>query len=185
MSLLALRSPPLKQLSGTLSPISQIMQAGTHSLGRYLLLAQTSPKVLTLDRSAVVTDSLFIPLPNDQQYPQVNKRLIFRVQIPPLPFPVDSNTPDNPLNTQLTTENITVVQPELGRLAWKFLTDQLLDSERWQAVTDLGNGKVLYESREVFRGLGAPLVQTLYEDGLRQGFNAQAEGLRRLLEGCY
>jgi len=133
-------------------------------------------------RYAKVTNSFLIPLPDNEQYPQENKRLIMRVQIPPLPLPVSASTPDNPLHTQFTTENITAVQFEQGRLAWKYLADQILESERWQAVTDLGNGRVLYESREVYDGPGASLVQSLYGSGLQEGFEAQAQGLKLLLE---
>lgn len=90
-----------------------------------------------------------------------------RTQIPPLPLPVDANTPDNPLHTQFAIENVTHVQEEQGRLAWAYLFQIGLQAERWQALTDLGNGTVLYESREEFHG---PLAVVL-------------KGLKLLLEG--
>ncbi|OCL11808.1 hypothetical protein AOQ84DRAFT_335308 [Glonium stellatum] len=135
-------------------------------------------------RSAVVTDELFIPLPESEQMPIENKRLIFRVQIPPLPLPVSASTPDNPLHTQYSLENITHVQPELGRLAWKYLAPEAaLSSERWTAVSTAADGKALYESREVFNGALAATIEVLYGTGLQEAFEAQATALKLLLEG--
>jgi hypothetical protein len=59
----------------------------------------------------------------------------------------------------------------------------VLAAERWQAITDLGNGKVLYESREVFSGPLASTLKALMGESLQQSFNAQGEGLKLLLEG--
>jgi hypothetical protein len=89
------------------------------------------------------------------------------------------------LNTQLSYENVTHVQPELGRLAWEYLATpgQLLASERWQGVTDLGNGKTLYESREVFSGALAYVLEGTLGKSLQEGFDKQGQGLRLLLEG--
>lgn len=120
-----------------------------------------------------------------EQYPVENKRLFLRTQIPPLPLPVSASTPDNILNTQFAYENITHVQPELLRLAWEYAAapGELLAAERWQAITDLGGGKVLYESREVFSGALASILEGLMKTNLQKGFDAQGEGLKLLLEG--
>lgn len=59
----------------------------------------------------------------------------------------------------------------------------MLAAERWQAISDLGNGKVLYESREVFSGPLAYTLKALMKESLQEGFNAQGEGLKLLLEG--
>jgi hypothetical protein len=86
-------------------------------------------------------------------------------------------------NTQTSRENITHVQPELGRVAWKYLSvDIAVASERWTAVSTLPNGKSLYESREVFSGVLAGLIRSLYGTGLQQSFDAQGKALRLLLE---
>ncbi|KAF2270903.1 hypothetical protein CC78DRAFT_610949 [Lojkania enalia] len=133
-------------------------------------------------RSSIVITPDGINLP--QQRPVENHRLVLRVQIPPLPLPVSSSTPDNPLHTQFAFENVTHVDPIQGRLAWKYLTsDALLDSERWQAISNIGNGKILYESREVFSGILAPVLRASMEAGLIESFEAQAQGLKLLLEG--
>lgn len=133
-------------------------------------------------RYAVVTSPLNVTLPD--QRPVEGKNLFFRVQIPSLPLPVDEDTPDNPLNTQLSQELIIAVQPELGRLAWEFYpATPLLSARRWQAITDLGDGTILYESREVFGGPAALAIQATLEEGLQQSFEGQAEGLKLYLEG--
>jgi hypothetical protein len=133
-------------------------------------------------RYAVVTSPLNVTLP--EQRPVEGKNLFFRVQIPSLPLPVNKDTPDNPLHTQTSQELVTAVQPQLGRLAWEYWPPSvLLQAERWQAITDLGDGTVLYESREVFSGPTAYLVKALLEQGLRTSFQGQAEGLKLYLEG--
>ena len=67
------------------------------------------------------------------------------------------------------------MQPELGRLAWKYLAPEVaLSSERWTAVSAATNGKSLYESREVYDGALATTVKA---------FEAQATALKPLLEG--
>lgn len=132
-------------------------------------------------RAAITVSPLNLTLP--EQRPVEGVRLFLRVQIPPLPLPVDETTPDNLLHTQYSYENITHVQPELGRVAWKyFAPDGLLDAERWSAVTDVGGGRVLYESREVYRGLLAGPLEISSGEDLQQSFDAQGEGLKLLLE---
>ena len=120
----------------------------------------------------------------EEQYPVENRRLFLRTQTPPLPLPVNSDTPDNPLNTQVAYENITHVQPDLLRLAWAYAATppDVLAGERWQAISDLGDGRVLYESREVFHGALATTLRDLYGASLQEAFEAQAQGLKLLLE---
>ncbi|KAF2192752.1 hypothetical protein K469DRAFT_717340 [Zopfia rhizophila CBS 207.26] len=133
-------------------------------------------------RSAIVITPDGAHLP--EQRPVENRRAVFRVQIPPLPLPVTASTPENPLHTQIAFENITHIQPDLGRLAWKYISlPQALDSERWQAISSIGNGRVLYESREVFSGALAPTLRDTLGEGLQEAFEAQAKGLKLLLEG--
>lgn len=132
-------------------------------------------------RYAVVTSPLNMTLP--EQRPAEGKKAYFRVQIPSLPLPVNEDTPDNLLHTQSSYELITAVQRDLGRLAWKYYPPSpALNAERWQSITDLGNGTVLYESREVFGGTLAHVVKATLEDGLEESFKGQGEGLKLYLE---
>ncbi|CAN9320784.1 unnamed protein product [Alternaria alternata] len=131
-------------------------------------------------RYALVTSANNITLP-DQRAVEGNY-LFFRVQIPPLPLPVNKDTPDNLLHTQTAFERITHVQPELGRLAWDYLAEIAVKSTRWQAVSDIGNGTVLYESHEEFNGPLAGILKETLGESLQESFEAQGEGLKLYLE---
>jgi hypothetical protein len=132
-------------------------------------------------RYAVVTSADNITLP--EQRPVEGAYLFFRVQIPPLPLPVNKDTPDNLLHTQTALERVTYVQPELGRVAWDYLGEPAITSRRWQAVSDIGNGTVLYESEEVFNGLLAGVLKATLGESIQESFVAQGEGLKLYLEG--
>lgn len=133
-------------------------------------------------RAAIMVSSDNSTLRN--QYPKEDRRLFFRTQIPPLPLPVTKDTADVELHTQYSYENVTHVQPKRGRLAWEFATGSSLYGERWSAVSNLGHGKVLYESREVFDGPLATTLKAQLEGGLQAGFDAQGQALKLLLEHC-
>jgi hypothetical protein len=138
-------------------------------------------------RSAVLCNELLVPYPPSEQVVAENKRVIFNVQIPPLPAPVDASTPPNPLNAQVAVDNITHVEPALMRAAWKATTpDKVLESERWSGVSVIRDGPeagmTLYESYEVYKGTLAIIVQALYEEGLKEAFGAQATALKARIE---
>jgi hypothetical protein len=118
------------------------------------------------------------------QYPVEGCKLFLRTQIPALPMPVNRDTQDVGANTQYSYENVTHVQPKEGRLAWKFIADPNLQSERWSAVSNIGRGKVLYESREVFHGPIAERLKSLLGETLQDCFEAQGKALKALLEQC-
>ncbi|KAJ4384071.1 hypothetical protein N0V86_000916 [Didymella sp. IMI 355093] len=124
------------------------------------------------------------------QYPREGRRLFLRTQIPPLPLPVNKQTPDVERNTQYSHDIVTHVQRKQGRLAWAFLPVtqaelQLdLQSERWSAISDIGHGKILYESREVFHGATAEYMKVQIGEALQASFDAQAQALKALLEDC-
>ncbi|THU96990.1 hypothetical protein K435DRAFT_778277 [Dendrothele bispora CBS 962.96] len=138
-------------------------------------------------RSQVVTNKLLVP--ESSQEPVEDKRLIITSQIPPLDPPVSADTPSNPLNTHITIENITHVQPELKRVAWKLYgsPDSVLSAERWSAVSafqdENGINWAFYESREVYNGALASLVQSLEGEGLAEAFEAQAQATKLRVEG--
>lgn len=133
-------------------------------------------------RSSIAVSLNNVTLP--EQRPALNRRLILRTQIPPLPLPVNRNTPDNPLNTQFAYENVTLVDPVLFRLAWAYAvpTAGTFEGVRYQALSDIGNGKILYESREVFHGPLANVLRALMEANLQKSFEGQAAGLKLFLE---
>lgn len=118
-------------------------------------------------------------------------RLIIKVQIPPLTPPVNSSTPSNPLNSQTSLENITHVQHDLYRIAWaeSDIPDIALSAQRWSALSVVpssggsGGNVTLYESREVYDGPLAYVVEATYGKGLQEAFDAQATAMKALLEG--
>ncbi|KAF2692010.1 hypothetical protein K458DRAFT_243751, partial [Lentithecium fluviatile CBS 122367] len=156
--------------------IESTVAAAWDALTNFPAYAEWNPFV----RYAIMVSSANLTLP--EQRPVENGRLFMRVQIPPLALPVDRDTPDDPRNIQFTYENVTHVQPELGRLAWEYQPDVLLQAERWQALSDLGNGTLLYESREVYLGALATFLQETMGEGLQEAFEGQANGLKLLLE---
>lgn len=155
------------------------LSSAWHALTNFPAYADWNPFV----RFAAVVSPTNITLP--RQYPQIDAYLIMRTQIPPLPLPVNKYTLDNPLAISPAYELITTVDEERRRLAWRYVPEQALDAERWQALSDLGGGTVLYEAREVFSGPLAETLRALMEEGLQKSFEAQGEGLRVLLEGGY
>ncbi|KAF5350375.1 hypothetical protein D9758_012477 [Tetrapyrgos nigripes] len=147
-------------------------------------------------RSQIITSPLLIPI--SPQIPAEDLRLIITSQIPPLPLPPDgppitNTSTGNPLESHITIENITHYQPDVHRIAWKLTgtPDALLSAERWSAVSEFieedGDGDetrwAFYESREVYDGAIAGIVQTLEGEGLQKGFEAQGEALKMRVEG--
>ncbi|KAH6620026.1 hypothetical protein C7974DRAFT_457846 [Boeremia exigua] len=102
------------------------------------------------------------------QRPKEGLRLFLRTQIPALPSPVN-NTPQTLRPTPI---------------AWEAVTDLDLQAERWSAISDIGRGKVLYESREVFHGDMAESLKSLIGETLQACFDAQAQAFKVLLEDC-
>ncbi|TFK44461.1 hypothetical protein BDQ12DRAFT_594353 [Crucibulum laeve] len=161
---------------------SAIIDAPLQTVWDVLLDFPSYPEWNPFSRSQVVTNALWIPL--EDQTPHENLRLIIQAQIPPLPTPVDENTSPNLLHAQISFENITTIDHALHRAAWRaiMLPEVLLDSERWQALSTLPDGKTFYESKEVFRGPVGYVVDILFAEGLQEGFDAQATALKNRAE---
>jgi hypothetical protein len=135
-------------------------------------------------RKAIITDASWNPLGPEKQKVIEGAFATFSVQIPPLPLPITAATTDVWYNTQSSKENVTHVQPEIHRVAWKavMFPDWFMTSERWTGISKASNGMAVYESREVFYGAGAGLLKLLYTEALQKSFEAQGLGLKMLLE---
>ncbi|VDB82917.1 unnamed protein product [Peniophora sp. CBMAI 1063] len=133
-------------------------------------------------RSQTVCNEFFIPLENQTAFE--GARIIIDAQIPPLQVPVNRSTPLNLLHNQLSFENVTHLQPDLHRVAWKQIDipDIAVNVTRWTAVSTVDN-KTLYESAQVYNGGLAGVVELLFKEGLQEAFDAQGEALKLLLEG--
>ena len=70
---------------------------------------------------------------------------------------------DAQASAQEPFELITHFSVEERRMAWKSLMPAwLLRAERWQALSSTADGKTLYETREVFGGIGGYLVKWFF-----------------------
>ncbi|CDO68783.1 hypothetical protein BN946_scf184989.g49 [Trametes cinnabarina] len=117
----------------------------------------------------VITDKNKKPL--EDQTPGEGKYLLMQVHIPP--------TMDDSISTTSAFEQITSVQPELHRLAWKnLLPSWFIRAERWQALRTNEAGKTVYETREVFGGIGAYLIKWFLGAKLVKSFEEMAKGLK-------
>jgi hypothetical protein len=104
---------------------------------------------------------------------------IYPVHIPP--------TMDDPgfFGKSSTQVISTTYDPENFRVAWKTnmpLPEWLFKAERWQELTEVGDGKTKYETFEVFYGPVAYLVNFFVGKGLKLGVVAMAEGLKKRAE---
>ncbi|KAF8160879.1 hypothetical protein B0H34DRAFT_355857 [Crassisporium funariophilum] len=161
---------------------SVIINAPIQVVWEALLDFPSYPQWNPFVRSQVVTNALWVPLPD--QTPRENLRLIIQAQIPPLPQPVDENTPPNLLHSQISLENITTIDSVNHRTAWRqiMIPPPFLDAERWQALSVVDSERTFYESKEVYYGPVGTIVDALFATGLQQGFEAQAAALKVRLE---
>ncbi|KAI0651198.1 hypothetical protein C8Q79DRAFT_18231 [Trametes meyenii] len=124
-------------------------------------------------RSQVITDKDKKPF--DDQTAAEGKYLLMTVHIPA--------TFDNSASPQTPFELITHVQPDIYRVAWKnLLPSWLIRAERWQALSTTEDGKTLYETREVFAGVGAYAIKLFIAKNLEKSFEAMAEALKKCAE---
>ncbi|KIK29329.1 hypothetical protein PISMIDRAFT_672778 [Pisolithus microcarpus 441] len=132
-------------------------------------------------RNQCITDASKRPL---QQRPRVGDYLyIYPVHIPP--------SFDSPklLPASSTFQRITVLDTHDYRCSWvsaQYPT-WMLRTERWQVLVEVDEGdgrkKTRYETKEVFNGPLAYVIGAIVGDGIKKGFVAMAEGLKRRSEG--
>ena len=81
------------------------------------------------------------------------------------------------------TEWVNLVEP--GRtVCWgtRVVHPWLLCANRWQTLTDMGDGRTRYETIDRFSGVLVPLVMALYGEPMRQGFESVAQALKKHAE---
>lgn len=98
-----------------------------------------------------------------------------KVHIPP--------TMSDDCRCQTPQEQITHVDHVEHRIAWKYvsLPRWILDATRWQWLT-AQDGKIKYESLEVFKGIAAYPTKWLYYGGLMQGVGEMGRCLKERAE---
>jgi uncharacterized protein YndB with AHSA1/START domain len=83
----------------------------------------------------------------------------------------------------IRTEWVNLVEP--GRtICWGMymLHPTLLCANRWQELHELEAGGTRYFTVDRFSGLLVPLMMSLYEEPMRQGFQSVADGLKAWVE---
>ncbi|KIY67781.1 hypothetical protein CYLTODRAFT_422229 [Cylindrobasidium torrendii FP15055 ss-10] len=164
---------------------SSIINADVDAAWNLLTNFSDYPNWNPFARSQVIVNEWGVEL--SDQTPFEGAILKITTQIPALTPPVNASTPSDPLNTHITREIVSTVQPELHRAAWYLDSPKaVLDAERWLALSkfidDDGGAKTFFETREVYNGSLARAVQELLEDDLNQAFQAQADAMRITLE---
>jgi hypothetical protein len=82
-------------------------------------------------------------------------------------------------------EKITLFDRENYRLSWGFwgtIPRWMLSTERFQMLTDEGDGRTRYYALGVFKGVLAHVVKAVHRKGLSQGFQAMADALKDRVE---
>ncbi|TBU31288.1 hypothetical protein BD311DRAFT_689416 [Dichomitus squalens] len=125
-------------------------------------------------RSQEITDKSGKTVLEDQT-PAKGKYLNMKVHIPP--------TMDDSVQAQTAFELIIHYDDASHRLAWKnLLPSWFIRAERWQALSITEDGKTLYESREVFAGIGVYLIKWFISKNLIKSFEAMADALKSTSE---
>ncbi|KAI0685115.1 hypothetical protein C8T65DRAFT_592810 [Cerioporus squamosus] len=111
----------------------------------------------------------------EDQTPAKGKYVYEETHMPP--------TMDDSVSRGSTIEEIICFDDVTYRLAWRGLWPSwFLKDERWQVLSTTEDGRTLYESREVFGGIGAYLIKWFYHSKLMGCFSAMAETLRTRCE---
>jgi hypothetical protein len=118
-------------------------------------------------------------IPLDDQTPKEGEYLMMSpVHIPP-------TMNDSSVWVSTTSLGVvTVVDHENYRCSWRnvSLPRWLLSAERWLAVSTVLGGGTKYESIEVFSGVAAILLRIFMGSGLKKGFVAMGEALKKRCE---
>ena len=80
-------------------------------------------------------------------------------------------------------EYLNMVEPG-HRFAWGYAMGGplILQANRYQTVTDIGDGRSRYDTTDKFCGLLVPLMNLLYARHIQQGFEDTARGLKARAE---
>ena len=117
--------------------------------------------------------------PLEDQTPKEGEYLLMSpVHIPPTMDDASVWFPSSSL------EVITTVDHENYRCSWRYISlpHWLLCADRWQALSTVEGGGTKYESIEVFTGLAAYFLKIFLRSGLKKGFTAMGEGLKKRCE---
>jgi hypothetical protein len=82
-------------------------------------------------------------------------------------------------------EYITSFHPERYRVSWGTNVGPgwFIKADRWQQLTDLGDGRTRYETSDEFTGVGVGFMLALMESKVSRGFTDIARALKARAEG--
>ncbi len=99
--------------------------------------------------------------------------------------PVDMQVALRPgKKTRHQVEYITSFHPDRYRVSWGVDVGPgwFIKADRWQQLTDLGNGRTRYETSDEFTGVGVPMMLAIMESKVSRGFNDIAQALKARAE---
>ncbi len=87
---------------------------------------------------------------------------------------------DGSRRTMHQVERITSFEPEKHRLSWGVNVGPawFIDADRYQELTDLGDGRTRYETCDEFTGVGVGFMLLLMERHMARGFAEVAHALK-------
>ena len=113
----------------------------------------------------------------DDQTPAKGKHLLMQTHVPP-------TLDDAAAKFTPVFETIIHFDDVTHRSAWLNVDAPawFIRAERWQALSSTADGKTLYETREVFGGIGGYLVKWFFGKNLIPCFEAYAKALKARAE---
>ncbi len=131
-------------------------------------------------------DAVWAVLMDVASYPEWNPFTVSVQTSFELGSPVDMQVALNPSSgrTRHQVEYITSFHPDRYRVSWGVDVGPawFIKADRWQQLTDLGDGRTRYETSDEFTGIGVPLMLAIMEKKVQRGFTDVARGLKARAE---
>lgn len=136
-------------------------------------------------------DDVWAVLVDVARYPEWNPFTVSVVTSFAIGSPVDMQVclrgrhrPDGTPRTIHQVERITSYQPATYRLSWGVNVGPrwFIDADRYQQLTDLGDGRTRYETLDAFTGAGVGMMLLLMERHVARGFGEVAHALKARCE---
>lgn len=132
-------------------------------------------------------DEVWAILMDVERYPSWNPFTVSVKTSFEIGSPVDMQVALNPSSgrTRHQVEYITSFHPERYRVSWGVNVGPgwFIKADRWQQLTDLGDGRTRYETSDEFTGVGVPLMLAMMERKVERGFTDVARALKARAEG--
>ncbi|MCW2545046.1 MAG: hypothetical protein JWM40_2598 [Frankiales bacterium] len=130
-------------------------------------------------------DAVWAVLMDVEHYPEWNPFTVSVRTTFELGSPVDMQVALRPgKKTRHQVEYLTSFHPDRYRLSWGVNVGPgwFIKADRWQQLTDLGDGRTRYETSDEFTGAGVGLMLAIMEKKVSRGFHDVARGLKARAE---